>query len=89
VSICIRNFEDNKIQERFLGFVRTNSTTSTSLYELLISNLRYHNLDVQKYLVGQCFDGAATMSGCKNGLQTQVNNLINFFFHYPIVFPLF
>jgi hypothetical protein len=78
VSICVRYFSqlDNKVHEHFLGFVRTNSTTSSSLFELLVAKLNSFHLNFKKYLIGQCFDGAATMSGSKNGLQSKVREIV-------------
>ena len=73
VSICIRYIDDNlTIKENFVGFFKTDSTTAKSLCRLVLTALENFGLDYKSKLVGQCYDGAANMSGLKNGLNKKI-----------------
>lgn len=54
-----------------MGFYKTESTTSSTLYSCVTDCLRHFNLKI-KDCRGQCYDGAANMSGHVGGLQTLV-----------------
>ena len=56
---------------RFLGFFSTSTTNAKALYDL-IKGLSSFKLDL-KCLVGQAYDGAATMSGIKTGVATRIS----------------
>lgn len=72
VSFCVRYCDDNlEIFERFLGFFSTPTTNAEALYDLikhLINSFKLQN----KLLVGQGYDGAATMSGNKTGVAKRI-----------------
>ena len=59
------------INERFLGFWDCPHADSESLYNLFKKIASDLKLDLGQ-LVGQCYDGAASMSGIHKGLSTRV-----------------
>lgn len=70
ISICIRRVNDKfEIEELFLGFYATEDTKSATLLKCLLDALCRLNFPIH-YCRGQCFDGAANMSGQISGLQT-------------------
>ncbi|XP_060845979.1 zinc finger MYM-type protein 1-like [Rhopalosiphum padi] len=72
-SLCVRYFEFSSMQMRedFLTFVPVTDVTGMGLANTLLNTLDKLGIDL-KYLRGQGFDGAATMSGCFNGVQSHV-----------------
>ena len=48
------------------------STTAKALCEMILNVLDKLGLDYKSKLVGQCYDGAANMSGVKNGLNVKI-----------------
>lgn len=72
VSVCFRIVtECLEIEELFIGFYQTTSTTEDTLFELLKDVLLRLSLPI-KNCTGQCYDGASNMSGIRNGLQARV-----------------
>ena len=72
VLICFRSVDnDFEISERFLGFYQTTSTTSEDLLKILTDTLLRFDMQF-KNCRGQCYDGAAAMSGHISGLRTRV-----------------
>ena len=70
ISVCFRKVtEQFDVEELFFGFYKTESTTSSTLYSCLLDCLRRFDLKI-KDCRGQCYDGAANMSGSLGGLQT-------------------
>lgn len=65
VRIVTNNFE---AEEYFLGLYETSSTTGENLFKLIQDALLRFNLPL-KNLRGQCYDGAANMSGKFKGVQ--------------------
>ena len=63
--------QDFNINEHFYGFYDTETTKSEALFNKLKEILNKLNLSLSN-VVGQCYDGAANMSGCKKGLSTLV-----------------
>ena len=66
VSLCLRYVVEGETRETFAGFFASESTEGEVLYQLVkksITNLNLLLTDV----VGECFDGAANMSGCHKG----------------------
>lgn len=57
--------------EEFLQFVPTNDLTGKGIANLILESLQKFGIDT-KYLRGQGYDGAATMSGKYNGVQTHI-----------------
>ena len=78
LCLCLR-FVDyvnakHTIREEFIQFQSALDLTGEGLATKILSILRAHNLDVQ-YMVGQGYDGAASMAGCFNGVQTKVREV--------------
>ena len=72
VSMCFRFVQKNlKIEEMFLGFYETSSTTSSTLFEIVKDALTRFELNITNCR-GQCYDGAANVSGRENGLQKKL-----------------
>ena len=72
MTFCVRYVDDTlAVNERFLGFWKTDSTKSATLFTLVKSIYQETGLKMD-CLVGQCYDGASNMSGCQNGLQTLI-----------------
>lgn len=75
VSISFRvtlpNFE---VKEIFMGFHKTSDTKSETLSKIIHDVLLRFNLNVND-LRGQCFDGAANMSGEIFGVQTRIREI--------------
>ena len=73
--ICIRWVNANFVpREDFIGLKHVLSTKSNDLKEDLKDVLLSSNLSLKK-LRGQSYDGAANMSGSKNGVATQMQEL--------------
>ena len=76
VCVCLRFVEqDLSIHERFYGFFSTKVTTADAIFDLLKRILENLKLDLN-LMVGQSYDGAATMSGIKNGVAAKFLKLI-------------
>lgn len=74
-SFCLRYVTDSlEIQEQFFGFYETDSTTSTALFNIISDVLARFALPIVNCR-GQCFDGAANMSGVYNGVQAKILGL--------------
>lgn len=72
VSISFRYVTDNfEVREVFVGFYETKTTTADVLFQIFEDVLLRFNLDIS-FLRGQCFDGAANVSGVQNGLKTKI-----------------
>ena len=72
VAFCVRYCNDNlEIFEKFLGFYSAITTTAEALTELILKLINSFKLNL-KNLVGQGYDGAATMSGNKSGVATRI-----------------
>lgn len=75
VSICFRIFDKKlNVFELFLGFFETKFTDAATLYSLLTNVLSQFELDLSDCR-GQCYDGAANVSGHITGLQKRINNV--------------
>lgn len=59
------------MNENFLGFFSIPTTNAEALYDLIKGLITSFKLDL-KCLVGQAYDGAATMSGIKTGVATRI-----------------
>jgi hypothetical protein len=71
VSVCVRFLHDGKVEERFLGFFDTASTTGEELAKLIIAVFIKHGFDL-KDLVGLGFDGASAMSSQEVGVAARM-----------------
>ena len=58
--------------ERFLGFVGTAVTDAETLSKYLFLFMDGLELNYARFLVGQCYDGAASMSGWLTGLNMRI-----------------
>ena len=73
--VCIRWVDDKfVIHEDFIGMMPLGRTTSAQIVETLRDALQQMNLNIQNAR-GQCYDGAATMSGEKSGVATQIKSV--------------
>lgn len=74
-SIILRFVNKNsELVERFLGFFNVSEDrTAEGLFNLISSVL--NEFDIEKKLVGQCYDGASVMAGHLTGLQARVKHI--------------
>lgn len=71
-SVCFRIVDDNlEISEYFLGLYETPLTNAETLYKVVKDVFTRYSLDITS-LRGQCYDGAANMSGALSGLQKRI-----------------
>lgn len=76
VSFIVRYVENSgKINKRLLAMKDSAETTGQALFNLFSKVMDSHNIDWKSYLIGQKYDGAASMQGKYNGLQTEVKEL--------------
>nr|XP_010767726.1 PREDICTED: zinc finger MYM-type protein 1-like [Notothenia coriiceps] len=68
LSIVVRYIKGEQVREEFLHVRRTEGLDADSLLSTIKQTLSQCNIDPHM-CVGQCYDGAAVMSGCKNGVQ--------------------
>ena len=73
LTICLRYVKDGSICERFFGFREASDLTGAGLARKLLATLTTAGIPVS-YMDGQCYDGAAAMSGCKNGVQEHIRD---------------
>uniref|UniRef100_A0A2S2PFM3 Zinc finger MYM-type protein 1 n=1 Tax=Schizaphis graminum TaxID=13262 RepID=A0A2S2PFM3_SCHGA len=72
VSVCFRIVDHNlNVSELFLGFFKTESTDALTLFTLVSNILIKFNLSLSDCR-GQCYDGAANVSGHITGLQKRI-----------------
>ena len=71
LTICLRYVKDGSICEPFFGFREASDLTGAGLASKLPATLTTAGIPVS-YMVGQGCDGAAAMSGCKNGVQKHI-----------------
>ena len=70
--ICMRWVDDElSANEEFIGLYQIESTDSNSIVAMIRDVILRLNLTLAK-LRGQCYDGAASMSGIRNGVSTQI-----------------
>ncbi len=76
VSICLRSVDDDNfiVYETFFGFYETSRTTAKDLFDIVLDVMARFDLTMVDCR-GQCYDGAAAMSGEITGLQTRIRNL--------------
>ena len=71
LATCFRSVSnDLEVNEEFLGLHPLPSTDACTIFTVLKDILLRCNLDISK-LRGQCYDGAAAMSGSKSGVATR------------------
>ena len=74
MSIHWRWEEDGVAVEHFLDIVHLNMTDAESIHDSLVECLKEKNYQVRA-TVGMGFDGGATFSGKKTGVQTRIRKL--------------
>ena len=65
---------DFEVCEEFVGLYTVPSIDSNTIFTKIMDTLKFLNVSVNK-LRGQCYDGASTMSGIKNGVAKQIMDL--------------
>jgi hypothetical protein len=68
LSICVRYLADSKVVELFLGCWPIASTKADAVHQSVVTNLATFGLSPDR-LVAASFDGAANMSGERDGVQ--------------------
>lgn len=68
ISVVVRYLHAGNVMEEFLNFTPADGLDADSLLQCIKRTLSHCNIDVNA-CIGQCFDGAAVMSGCNNGVQ--------------------
>jgi len=90
------NTDSGSVREAVVGLIEVRNTTSGNLHDVVVSKLERLRLPLN-LLVGQCYDGAANMSGQYNGLQARLKDtcprkpvyvhswahVLNFFYRTP------
>ena len=71
LSICCRWIVNGCPEEHFLTVLHVKSTDAEAITDTLTSFISEKNLDCRKF-VGQGYDGAATFSGNRTGVQTRM-----------------
>ena len=72
IVVCLRWVSEKfEVQEEFVGLYEVASTGAEIIYAAITDVLLRLNLAVSK-VRGQCYDGAATMSGAKSGVVTRL-----------------
>ena len=77
VAICLRNVDDSlNVHEKFFGFHRAKVQSSEGIFNLIKDVLEKElNLNLQ-LMVGQSFNGCATMAGNKTGVAKRFLDLV-------------
>ena len=71
LAICFRWVDtDLEVHEEFVGLYQIDDISASTIVEALKDCLVRMNLQLNRCR-GHCFDGAANMVGCKNGVATQ------------------
>ncbi|KAI6654447.1 Zinc finger MYM-type protein 1-like [Oopsacas minuta] len=68
LSICCGWIVDGYPEEHFVDILHIKDVDAASITQALTTFIEVNNLDYRR-LVGQGYDGAATFSGCTNGVQ--------------------
>ena len=71
LSICFRWLVNGSPEEHFLTILHVTSTDAATITDALTSFILEKNLDYRQ-LVGQGYDGAATFSGIRTGVQRRI-----------------
>jgi hypothetical protein len=72
LTVCLRYVTDRSIREQFLCFALAPDLTGSGLATQMLSILKQVGITNIKNMVGQGYDGAAAMSGEKNGVQKHI-----------------
>ena len=69
LSVACRWVENGRPVEHFIEIIPLKKADSKTIYETLVDCLKMKGVQISK-LIGMGFDGAATFSGKRNGVQT-------------------
>ena len=73
--ICFRWVDDGfEIHEDFVGHYPLPNTKADNIVKVILDVIHRMGLKIENAR-GQCYDGAATMSGTKRGVATQIKSL--------------
>ena len=72
--VSVKNPKSPEVYERFIALVDMERTTGEAIAEAILSKIRSLGLDMAK-CVGQCFAGAASMTGRVSGVKTRILGL--------------
>ena len=75
VSLCIRYVKENEVYEDFLGFVQIEKMDVQTIADRISSSVTSLGLNMDN-LVGQGYDGAATMSSSKMMFKQKLGTII-------------
>lgn len=74
ISIVLRYLQNDKVYERFIGFVHISSLDAASLVEYICDTMSACHLSLDN-CVSQCYDGASVMSGACSGVQARIREI--------------
>jgi len=69
LSIMVRYYHNNTMNERFLGYVPCNELNAKALFNYINKTLTDCGIDI-KNCIAQTYDGASVMSGKQNGVRS-------------------
>ena len=72
-SICLRYVRDGKLHERLLQLVEAPDLSGSGIATQLLTILEKVGIN-PNYMIGQCYDGAAAMSGQHNKVQKHIRD---------------
>lgn len=76
MAVLVRYYLNGKIMERALGTFCMEDVSAEGLFTCIINLFEKLGVDIQN-CVAQCYDGASVMSGCDNGVQSKIKNLVH------------
>lgn len=68
LSVMVRYYYSNTVNERFLGYVSCSELNAKALFEFIKKTLAACGINIQN-CIAQTYDGASVMSGHQNGVQ--------------------
>ena len=75
LTICCRWVESGVPEEHFIEILPLKKANAESIYSALVEYCREKNIQLGR-LIGMGFDGAATFSGDKTGVQRRLKELV-------------
>ena len=73
LSVCLRYVYSGKLHERLLQLVEAPDLSGSGIATQLLTVLQNVGID-SNFMLGQCYDGAASMSGQRNGVQKHIRD---------------
>ena len=75
--ICFRRFDENReVHEEFVGLHPLNDTKVDTIVKVILDTIQRMGLKIENAR-GQCYVGASTMAGVKNGVAAEIK-LLNY-----------